>query len=198
MEHSLENIDNWGKLYQTNYLEVDHFEDGHFRNRLKLLYPNHFVNGIWNKICIRCEKDLSKELESRTDGKILGHEYMAIYRKVFHWTKAWHCTDCGNKYERCITKNRNKAYNLLKRKDEEAECEITGCSKGELKKHLESLFDDKMNWENRNTYWQIDHKIPICWFDFYNEDELKYACNYKNIQPLERELNMMVKMWRIV
>ena len=35
--------------------------------------------------------------------------------------------------------------------------EILGCSFEEFKLHLESKFDDKMNWENQGTYWHLDH-----------------------------------------
>ena len=46
-----------------------------------------------------------------------------------------------------------------------------------------------MNWDNQSKYWQIDHKIPLAWFDLYNKEELNFACNFKNLQPMEKETN---------
>lgn len=62
-----------------------------------------------------------------------------------------------------------------------------GCSIDELKTHLESLFEPGMTWDNYGSYWQIDHKEPLFKFDLANPDQLKEACNYKNLQPLTKE-----------
>ncbi len=60
--------------------------------------------------------------------------------------------------------------------------EILGCSFEELKLYLESKFDDKMNWDNQGSYWQIDHIIPI---SSANSVEEVYLLNhYTNLQPL--------------
>ena len=50
-------------------------------------------------------------------------------------------------------------------------------------------FDDNMNWENQNKYWQIDHRIPVKWFDLFDEEELLFCCNFKNLQPMAAQLN---------
>ena len=44
-----------------------------------------------------------------------------------------------------------------------------------------------MTWDNYGSYWQIDHKEPLFKFDLANPDQLKEACNYKNLQPLTKE-----------
>jgi hypothetical protein len=41
-----------------------------------------------------------------------------------------------------------------------------------------------MNWDNYETFWSIDHVIPICKFDLTLEDE-KYKCwNWSNLMPV--------------
>lgn len=65
--------------------------------------------------------------------------------------------------------------------------EIIGCSIIEYKKHIESQFEDWMSWDNYGNgkdKWNIDHIIPISYFDLTNDDELKKAFNYKNCRPL--------------
>jgi hypothetical protein len=36
---------------------------------------------------------------------------------------------------------------------------LVSVKENELKKHLESLFDDEMTWENYGKYWEVDHII---------------------------------------
>lgn len=60
-----------------------------------------------------------------------------------------------------------------------------GCSIQELKIYLESLFQAGMSWDNWGIYgWHIDHIKPISLFDLTNPEQVKEACNYKNLQPL--------------
>ena len=60
-----------------------------------------------------------------------------------------------------------KTYQLLKK---DRTLEYLGCSIGEYCVYLESKFDNKMNWDNQGTYWQIDHIKPIASFDLSNEE----------------------------
>jgi hypothetical protein len=66
--------------------------------------------------------------------------------------------------------------------------EILGCSFEEFKLHLESQFDDKMNWENQGTYWHMDHIIPIS--STQTEEDVYRLNHYTNFQPLYWEDNL--------
>lgn len=66
--------------------------------------------------------------------------------------------------------------------------EILGCSFEEFYKHLESKFDEKMNWKNQGTYWHIDHIKPISLAQ--NEQEVYELNHYTNFQPLYWEENL--------
>jgi len=68
--------------------------------------------------------------------------------------------------------------------------DLLGCSLNELKLHLESGFDERMTWHNHGTYWHVDHIIPLAVFDLTDEQDLRLACNYRNLQPLEATANM--------
>jgi predicted amidophosphoribosyltransferase len=76
-------------------------------------------NGKWKKICIRCNKNT---------------EHLA------RW-----CNNCYNEYKKQEAFYRVKAYNLLKKKSLDTNCEITGCNKQMLKYYFETLFDNNMN-----------------------------------------------------
>lgn len=59
--------------------------------------------------------------------------------------------------------------------------EILGCSYIEFKSHIEKLFSNGMNWDNRK-FWHIDHIIPL---DFaLDENELLQLNHFTNLQPL--------------
>lgn len=58
-----------------------------------------------------------------------------------------------------------------------------GCSIDELKKHLESRFTEGMSWDNYGE-WHIDHIRPLASFNLLEENEVKLACHYTNLQPL--------------
>ena len=57
----------------------------------------------------------------------------------------------------------------------------------DLKKHLESLFQPGMSWENYGKFgWHIDHIIPKSFFQFTSTEdvEFKYCWSLDNLQPL--------------
>lgn len=77
----------------------------------------------------------------------------------------------------------------------------------ELKQHIESLFEDWMNWDNWGSYnpdkwedgdpntwtWQIDHIIPHS--DFYyksmGEEEFRKCWSLDNLRPYSAKQNCM-------
>lgn len=76
--------------------------------------------------------------------------------------------------------------------------EIIGCSYNDLKKHIESKFENWMNWENHGLYngelnygWDIDHIIPIS--SAKTKDDIIKLNHYSNLQPLCSYINRCVK-----
>jgi hypothetical protein len=63
---------------------------------------------------------------------------------------------------------------------------IIGYTLGDLKLHLESKFDDKMNWVNYGSYWHVDHIVGIANFNFisYEDEAFKRCWSLQNLQPL--------------
>ena len=58
-----------------------------------------------------------------------------------------------------------------------------GCSVEEFIAHIESRFEDGMNWDNRGD-WHIDHIIPLYKFDLSDREQFLKAAHYTNMQPL--------------
>lgn len=75
---------------------------------------------------------------------------------------------------------------------------ILGCSFEQFKKHLESQFEDWMDWGNRGLYngtlnygWDIDHIIPIS--TAKTEEDVIRLNHYSNLQPLCSYINRNIK-----
>jgi len=72
-----------------------------------------------------------------------------------------------------------------------------GCTVDKFRLYMESKFEPWMNWDNygkydsKNRTWQIDHIKPLDSFDLTKIRQLKKACHYKNMQPLESIKNII-------
>lgn len=75
---------------------------------------------------------------------------------------------------------------------------ILGCTFVEFKKHIESLFEPWMSWENKGLYtgipnagWDIDHIIPISTAKCL--DDITKLNHYTNLKPLCSFVNRNIK-----
>lgn len=62
----------------------------------------------------------------------------------------------------------------------------------ELKIHLESQFDEKMNWQNYGSYWHVDHIYPQSALPYVSmeEENFKKCWALENLRPLEAIANI--------
>lgn len=70
--------------------------------------------------------------------------------------------------------------------------ELLGCDLETAKKYIEKQFKKGMTWNNYGTgegKWVIDHKIPLA--SAKNEEDLRYLCHYRNLQPLWEKENLV-------
>jgi hypothetical protein len=63
---------------------------------------------------------------------------------------------------------------------------IVGYSLNDLKCHLEHKFKPDMSWDNQGKVWEIDHIIPLKYFNFKSSKQIafKEAWALSNLQPL--------------
>jgi len=57
-----------------------------------------------------------------------------------------------------------------------------GLCRADLRRWFEAQFSADQNWENFGKVWQFEHIIPVAWFDFHSEAELKACWNYLNLR----------------
>ncbi len=96
---------------------------------------------------------------------------------------------------------RNRIYNSLNIKGYKKKSNtytILGCSYEEFKLHIESQFEDWMNWDNYGIYngkekcgWDYDHIVPVS--SAQCEEDIYRLNHYSNIQPLCSYINRCVK-----
>lgn len=51
-----------------------------------------------------------------------------------------------------------------------------------FRKWIEMQFTKELSWETFGTLWQFDHIIPVTYFDFANDLELRLCWNFTNIR----------------
>jgi hypothetical protein len=51
-----------------------------------------------------------------------------------------------------------------------------------LRKWFEYQFGNEISWEDFGQKWQFDHIIPVTYFDFSDEKELKMCWNFTNLR----------------
>lgn len=60
-----------------------------------------------------------------------------------------------------------------------------------LREWFETQFEKEMEWENFGRNWQFDHIIPVIYFDFSEENDLKLCWNFTNlrVEPVQFNKN---------
>ncbi len=57
-----------------------------------------------------------------------------------------------------------------------------GLDVASFRKWIEIQFDADMNWDNFSQAWQFDHIVPVTYFDFEAESDLRLCWNFTNIR----------------
>lgn len=64
-----------------------------------------------------------------------------------------------------------------------------GLDNSKFREWIEIQFEDELNWENFSSNWQFDHIVPVAYFDFTNEADLRLCWNFVNIRIEKNHLN---------
>jgi hypothetical protein len=64
-----------------------------------------------------------------------------------------------------------------------------GLDNSKFRNWIEIQFDDELSWENFSSHWQFDHIVPVAYFDFTSEEDLRLCWNFINIRVEKNQLN---------
>jgi hypothetical protein len=113
------------------------------------------------------------------------------------------CKKCHNVRE-IKKRNENKEYKLRTNVSRAIRKMLQGKQKSgscmtylpftlkQLKEHLELQFDEKMNWDNYGSYWDIDHIYPqsLLQYDSMQDENFFKTWKLENLQPLSKTENI--------
>lgn len=57
-----------------------------------------------------------------------------------------------------------------------------GLDINKFREWISCQFDEDLNWENFSKFWQFDHIVPVAYFDFRNEQDMRLCWNFTNIR----------------
>ena len=66
-----------------------------------------------------------------------------------------------------------------------------GCDSHFLKLWLKFQFDEKMNWNNYGSYFQIDHVKPCSLFNVDDDNDSRLMNHWSNLSPLVKHENII-------
>lgn len=72
-------------------------------------------------------------------------------------------------------------------------CELLGCTIDFYIKWIEFTMTKEMSWENYGSYWQIDHVMPIDYYDLTKEINQKKAFMWINTRAMKSSDNLQKK-----
>ena len=115
------------------------------------------------------------------DYQLKNHDRIKAQKKIY--TKNRYKTDINY---RLIRKTRSRIYKSLKDMTKQSSSiNLLGIDIETYKRWIEWQMTPDMTWDNI----EIDHVRPISSFDISDDEQLKEAFNWRNTQPLLKEIN---------
>ena len=188
-EYYLENRERLLEQFKEYYLKnkerfKERKREWHLKNREKRLKQMAEYN-LKNKGRLKEQKRewYLKNIEHKKE------YYLKNYKHILNHMNNRYRTDINFRLKVLC---RNRVRLALKGLDKSASTmKLIGCTPDELRRHIESLFEPWMTWENQGKGgWDIDH-IEACFHFNLTDPEQQRACfNWSNLQPMEHIANI--------
>ena len=78
---------------------------------------------------------------------------------------------------------------IIEKKPSQAYATYFGLDINSYRKWIELQFTPDLNWDNFGSDWQFDHIVPVAYFDFNVEEDLKLCWNFINMRVEKLENN---------
>ena len=190
----------YGKKYRENNLEKEKDRSSkYYKNNYDNILEYRRKNKEGKKEYAKKYRENNKELLSIKQKINYINKKDIIKAKVYEYQKKRISEDPLfklNKDIKSLIRDAFRRKNL--HKGNQRTIDILGCSVEDFKIHLESQFENWMNWENKGLYngterygWDIDHIIPIT--TGKTIEEVTKLNHYTNLRPLCGYYNRVIK-----
>jgi hypothetical protein len=161
-------------------------------------YRNNNKDEVRSSIDEWRAKNKQKHQQNEREYKQRNKDKIDAQNKAWREANIEHCRKVGSAYRknreatvptfRIANRLRARFYKAMRFVDSKSLKIISkyiDYSMDDLKKHLESLFQPGMTWENYGVKgWHVDHERPLCSFDLTQKDEIIKAWKLSNLRPL--------------
>ena len=177
------------RVYHNNYQNTEKYKKERYKKLLKRYHEDEkFRQKRISESKTKRAKDYNRYYREKNKEKIAirSKEYYEK-NKEKNLKRAWQYRKKRLKndpYFKFICSLRSRISSTFKRKTKRSSIiTLLGCPVEIAVKHLEKQFTDGMTWDNYGQ-WHIDHISPLSSFNLEEEQDLKKACHYTNLQPL--------------
>jgi len=181
--------------YSTNEFRLNYNTCKHCHNELDKIRKKNLMK-IKSETLIICEKcGLDKplkyfaKLKKYYKRKICLSCYpIFLNEQKAEWCKKEHNTNMNYRIKKSLAA---RLRNVISK--ENTTMNYIGCNIQYLREWFEYNFTSEMSWDNYDSYWSIDHIIPVKYFDLTNEDEKLKCWNWTNLMPVTINYNSSKK-----
>lgn len=183
-----------------------------FCNLIKPLdefYNNKNIKSGKASFCKQCGKEKRDKYYNENRSKVIerqklhNEKYLTRITEESKEKRKKHSRNYSKRYFRSRIKNDvifklkvysrnmlNRAFRSILQEKNWSTPEALGCTWEQFKNHLESKFQEGMNWNNYSYRgWHIDHIIPISLAK--TEEDIIKLSHYTNLQPLWAKDNLI-------
>lgn len=148
------------------------------------------TDGLENR-CKTCKKARNKKRYTDPESRTRIQQQQKEYAQTEAAKKKRRIRDKANDWQKLKNKLANRLYGfVIVGRNTAPNQDTMGCTRAEMRAHIEAQFADWMNWDNYGL-WQFDHIVPYAAFPTVEElnDYTKVVCWFKNVRPLHETQN---------
>lgn len=142
-------------------------------------------------ICKLCERNraLEKYYQNKEKYQEYSKQYKINNKEKINETRRKYTKEKMKIVEERLKRNMKTLLCTKLKNKKESSSIYFGETIKNIKKWIEFNFNIFMNWENYGSYWEIDHSLPINFFNMLDNNEASICFSWMNIMPLEKILN---------
>lgn len=172
-----------GRKYHSRKKERTNFSKNTKQMEIVATFGNSYTDETRQKMR-EAKLNKTEEFSNRWEGGLTPEKRKVRNEKIHQYQKQRMKKDKTFYVMKLV---RNRVNSFIRNNNLKSFSKKLGCTLETFKLHIESQFKLGMTWENYGE-WHIDHIFPLSKAN--NDDLLKKAVHYTNLQPLWAEENL--------